>query len=352
MWTGWHNRGFSDVPPNWRTSHSSSADGPRWAQRRAGAEGRGRNRQDRVARRGRRVGGDLRVLRLVGIESEMELGYAGLHLLVRPFVEDLDALPPSAPGAPSCVRIRGRWQCRPAPRGAGDADVDVNSCHVPTVAVPRRRRAVARPRIDRCTRLRRPGVSTRTAWAHHRGARSRSRTSSYRGVTEVRIGGLAEAEAAELLERVAVGRARDDVGRRIATDTGGNPLAVRELGARVTASQLLGQAPLPHPLPVGRQIEEQYRGQVQSLPEDTRTFLLTAAADTTGDTALVLRGPDAGFRPWLGVACRRRRHDCCRAEHLVPASPDPLGGVQPRRSSRAPAGPPGARGGDRRRGRS
>ena len=84
--------------------------------------------------------------------------------------------------------------------------------------------------------------------------------------------------------------------RRIAADTGGNPLAVRELGARLTASQLLGQAPLPHPLPVGRQIEEQYRGQVQSLPEDTRTFLLTAAADTTGDTALLLRaGRMLGF---------------------------------------------------------
>jgi Flp pilus assembly CpaF family ATPase len=32
---------------------------------------------------------DLRVLRLVGIESEMELGYAGLHQLVHPFVNEL-----------------------------------------------------------------------------------------------------------------------------------------------------------------------------------------------------------------------------------------------------------------------
>ena len=37
--------------------------------------------------------GDLRVLRLVGIESEMELGYAGLHQLVHPFEDELEALP-------------------------------------------------------------------------------------------------------------------------------------------------------------------------------------------------------------------------------------------------------------------
>src|SRR3981081_4369781 len=36
---------------------------------------------------------DFRVVRALGIESEMELGFAGLHQLVRPFLTQLDRLP-------------------------------------------------------------------------------------------------------------------------------------------------------------------------------------------------------------------------------------------------------------------
>jgi len=36
---------------------------------------------------------DLEVLRLVGIESEMQLGFAGLHQLLIPFLDDVEALP-------------------------------------------------------------------------------------------------------------------------------------------------------------------------------------------------------------------------------------------------------------------
>jgi hypothetical protein len=37
---------------------------------------------------------DMRTVRLVGIESEMELGYAGLHQLLHPFMQQYDMLPP------------------------------------------------------------------------------------------------------------------------------------------------------------------------------------------------------------------------------------------------------------------
>lgn len=39
-------------------------------------------------------GGDLRIVRVVGIESEMELGFAGLDQLVPPFLPVVDHLPP------------------------------------------------------------------------------------------------------------------------------------------------------------------------------------------------------------------------------------------------------------------
>ena len=115
-------------------------------------------------------------------------------------------------------------------------------------------------------------------------------------LSELRLAGLAEPDAAQLLASVAAGPVQPDVARQIAVATGGNPLATLEIGARLTTVQLAGRAPLPHQLPVGRQIEEQFIGQVRALPDHTQTLLLTAAADTTGDPALVLRaGRTLGF---------------------------------------------------------
>ena len=38
--------------------------------------------------------GDFDVVRLVGIESEMQLGFAALHQLLTPFLDGIDSLPP------------------------------------------------------------------------------------------------------------------------------------------------------------------------------------------------------------------------------------------------------------------
>jgi hypothetical protein len=37
--------------------------------------------------------GDMRVARVTGVESEMDLGFAGLHLLLVPFLDGLERLP-------------------------------------------------------------------------------------------------------------------------------------------------------------------------------------------------------------------------------------------------------------------
>jgi DNA-binding CsgD family transcriptional regulator len=240
---------------------------------------------------------DLRVLRLVGIESEMELGYAGLHLLLHPFVDDLDTLPPRQRQA---LRVAFGLE-----EGAGVDGLLVGLATLMALSTVAARQPLLCI-VDDAQWLDRESTDVlafvaRRLYADRVGLIIAVRDPdgermSYQGVTEVRLGGLAEREAAQLLERVAAGPVRDDVARHIAVETGGNPLAVLELGARLTALQLTGQAPLPHPLPVGRQIEAQFSGQIQALPEDTQTFLLTAAADTTGDTTLLLRaGRALGF---------------------------------------------------------
>jgi hypothetical protein len=102
-----------------------------------------------------------------------------------------------------------------------------------------------------------------------------------------------------------------------------------ESAAELSVAQLGGAAPLPEPVPLGRALERTYRRDVLALPRDTRTLLLTAAADPTGDVDLLwwastrasgrvpvrpsdaisacsLRWPAAG----RASRCRRRSHRC------------------------------------------
>jgi hypothetical protein len=69
---------------------------------------------------------------------------------------------------------------------------------------------------------------------------------------------------------------------RIAADTAGNPLALVELAAELTAAELSGTEPLDWPLRFRGRLEELYRSRLRALPGDTQTLLLLAAADRPG----------------------------------------------------------------------
>lgn len=90
---------------------------------------------------------DLRVLRAVGVESEMELAFAALHQLCAPVLDRLDRLPvPQRDAllttlglAPARCRIGSRWsRSAEAPLGRGGPA---------SASVRGRRRAVVRPGI-------------------------------------------------------------------------------------------------------------------------------------------------------------------------------------------------------------
>src|SRR5205814_6719267 len=59
----------------------------------------------------------------------------------------------------------------------------------------------------------------------------------------------------------------------------GNPLALAELPALLTADQLAGRAPLPDPLPVSDGLSRAFAAQVDRLDAPVRRLLLLAAAD-------------------------------------------------------------------------
>ncbi len=104
------------------------------------------------------------------------------------------------------------------------------------------------------------------------------------GIPELRLDGLADADALQLL---AARGASADVARQMVAQARGNPLALLELPARATSEQLEGTVPLENPIRVGPAIEAAFAHRVFRLGEDGRQALVAVAADDLGDDALL-----------------------------------------------------------------
>lgn len=106
------------------------------------------------------------------------------------------------------------------------------------------------------------------------------------GLPALAVGGLDEADARALLTAATPGHLDAQVLGRIVAETRGNPLALLEL-SRSGRAELLGGFALPA---VGTDaLQDRYEQRIRALPEPTRRLLLLAAADPTGDAALLWR---------------------------------------------------------------
>jgi DNA-binding CsgD family transcriptional regulator len=229
-----------------------------------------------------------RVARAAGVQSEMELAFAGLHQLCAPMLDHLDDLLPPQRNA---LRTAFGMCAGPPPDRflLGLAVLSLLS-HV----------AEQRPLlcliddeqwIDNCS------AQVIAFVARRLGAESvgmvfaaRTPSSDLAGLPELVVGGLPEADARALLGSVLTGPIDTRVRDQIIAETRGNPLALIELPRELTLAELAGGFGLPGALPLAGSIEESFRRRVGALPEQTRRLLLLAAADPTGDPALVWRG--------------------------------------------------------------
>lgn len=110
---------------------------------------------------------------------------------------------------------------------------------------------------------------------------------SLAGVEVLPVEGL-DAEAAAVL---VAARLREPVEpamvEGLVRDTGGNPLALAELGERWTARRLASAAAADAPVPAGHRLAEHYAAAVRDLPRPARDWLLIAAAESSGDVDVV-----------------------------------------------------------------
>jgi len=231
----------------------------------------------------------MRVLHASGVESEGELAFATLHQLLLPVSDRLAQLPtPQARALGAALGIR--------PSAEGDrflvavavlsllAEVAEDGpllCVIDDLHWADQSSAAALGFAAR--RLMAEGVLLLAA--AREGERGRVPID---GVPVSRIGGLDAASAAALLAERAGDGLIPQVRDTLVAATGGNPLALAELPALLSADQLAGRAPLPDPLPVSGGLSRAFAAQVERLAAPVRMLLLLAAADG-GDSGMLLR---------------------------------------------------------------
>ena len=110
---------------------------------------------------------------------------------------------------------------------------------------------------------------------------------------ELRLHGLSDRHARELLASVIGAPLDEGVRARILAEARGNPLALLELPGGLSPAELGGGFGLPAELPLQTRIEASFRRRVEQLPDATQRLLLLAAAEPTGEVALLWRSAAA-----------------------------------------------------------
>src|SRR5215471_6541344 len=229
----------------------------------------------------------MRIARVAGFESEMELAFAALHQLCGPVLGHLDRLPGpqrDALGvafglvsgeAPDrflvglaalsllgevagerpllCLIDDAQWLDRASAQALG------------FVA----RRLLAEP-VALVIAAREPGAE-------------------FGELPELVVEGLRAGDARELLGSVAGGRLDERVQDRIVAETEGNPLALLELPRALTFAELAGGFGVLDTRGLPGRIEESFVRRLEALPTDTQQLLLIAAAEPVGEPVLMWR---------------------------------------------------------------
>jgi DNA-binding CsgD family transcriptional regulator len=234
---------------------------------------------------------DFRVLRSVGVESEMELAFASLHQLCAPILDRRGNLPgPQREALEVAFGLDGgtapdRFHVGLATLSlfAEIADEQPLLCVVDDAQWLDRASALSFGLVARRL-LAEPIVLVFAV-------RAPIDVPELAGLPELTCGGLSEDDARLLFDSALPGRLDARVRDRIVAEAGGNPLALLELPRGLTPDQLAGGFGMPD-VPLASRIEQSFLRRLDPLPVDTRWLLLTAAAEPLGDASLLWRAAD------------------------------------------------------------
>jgi tetratricopeptide (TPR) repeat protein len=230
---------------------------------------------------------ECRVARTAGVQSEMELAFAGLHQLCAPLLDHFDRLPRPqldalgttfgiSAGPPPDRFLVGLAVLSLLSEVAGErplicvVDDEQWLDHASAQALGFVARRLAADPVGLVFAARVPGEELA-------------------GLPELKVEGLREDHARALLDSALAGPLDPRVRDLIVAETHGNPLALLELPRALTLTDLAGGFGLPDAVPLSGRIEDGFRQQLDSLPVQAQRLLQLAAADSSGDPVLVRR---------------------------------------------------------------
>ena len=233
---------------------------------------------------------DVTLLRAVGVESERELAFGALHQLCGPVLDRLDRIP--GPQRDALATTFG------LSAGAVPDRLLVSLATLSLLSEVAEDRPLLGV-VDDAQWLDRASTQALVFVARRLLAESvvmlfvaREPSNEFTGVPELVVEGLQDADARALLASAIPGRLDERVADQLLSETRGNPLALLELPRELSPAQLAGGFALPGAVSVPGRIEERFTQRFRALPQDARRLLVVAAADPTGDPALVWRAAE------------------------------------------------------------
>ena len=230
-----------------------------------------------------------RVGRAAGVESELELAYAGLHQLCGPYLDRIGRLPVTQREA-----LGTAFGLQPG--SAPDRFLLGLSVLTLLSQVAEEQPLICI--VDDAQWLDQASAQTLEFVARRLAAeplglifavRETIEESPLSGLPELWVRGLSLDDAAALLASAVPGTLDPRIRDRILAESGGNPLALLELPRALTAAELaLGTTAQAHgSTSLANRLEQGFVRQLEALPPSSRQLLLIAAAEPVGDVPLV-----------------------------------------------------------------
>jgi DNA-binding CsgD family transcriptional regulator len=224
-----------------------------------------------------------------GVESEMELAFAGLHAFCAPMLDRLERLP--APQREALSTAFG-LHVGPAPDRflVGLAVLSLlaeTAEEQPVVCIVDDAQWLDRVSSETLAFVARRLLAERVGFVF--AVRGIGDDDVLDGLPELLVDGLPGDDARMLLDAMIPGPLDEGVKARILDEARGNPLALMELPRGLTPAELAGGFGLPDARPLSSRIEQRFVHRIEALPRDTQLLLLTAASEPLGDVSLLWR---------------------------------------------------------------
>ena len=227
------------------------------------------------------------VLRTSGVQSEMELAFAGLHQLCGPLLQRFEAVP--GPQRRALETVFGMREGSPP-------DAFLVGLAVLSLLSEAAQDRPLLCMIDDFQWVDYATVLILSFVARRIGSESlgivfatRDLNDMVRGLPSLLVEGLGPMDAKALLDSVLPNLLDARIRDQIVAETGGNPLALLELPKGLTPLEMTVGFELPGAVPLSGTIEDSFVRRIATLPEDSRALLLLAAAEPTGDPVVIWR---------------------------------------------------------------